>query len=193
MKIDGLRDEVEKCRQCDLHQTRNHAVFGNGNPEAPIFIIGEAPGFDEDQQGIVFVGKSGQLLDKIFAACNFNREEHVFISNVVKCRPPQNRNPLPQEQAACLPFLWEQINLVNPKILVTLGAVATKAFLGGDTKITRIRGQWQTWKNMPLLPTYHPSALLRNPNLKKDAWEDFKNIVRKYRELHDENHPCKYI
>ena len=187
-----LKIEIGACTRCPLHQTRNLPVFGNGNPQAPIFLIGEGPGYDEDKTGIAFVGKSGQLLDKILEACNFTREKHVFIGNIVKCRPPQNRNPLPAEQAACLPYLEEQISLVNPKILITLGSVATKAFLGNDVKITKIRGQWMLWQNYLVMPTYHPSALLRNPNLKKDAWEDFKQVIKKYRELIDAGHYCKH-
>jgi DNA polymerase len=188
-----LREEVNSCTKCSLHKTRNKPVFGNGNPKAPILMIGEGPGADEDREGVAFVGRSGQLLDKILEACNFTREKHVFISNIVKCRPPQNRNPLPEEQAACLPYLEEQINLIEPKILITLGAVATKAFLGNDAKITRIRGQWHTWQGKLLIPTYHPSALLRNPNLKHDAWEDFKKVILKYREVVDPNHKNQYV
>ncbi len=191
--LDTLKGKVVSCTKCKLHKTRKKPVFGNGNPKAPIFLIGEGPGADEDRVGEAFVGKSGQLLDKILEACNFTREEHVFISNIVKCRPPANRNPLPDEQAACLPYLEEQINLIAPKIIITLGAIATKAFLGSDVKITRIRGQWHNWRGILLIPTYHPSALLRNPNLKKDAWEDFKNVIVKYREVVDPRHENKYI
>jgi len=185
-----LQNEVRACTRCPLHQTRNLPVFGNGNPQAPIFLIGEGPGYEEDKTGVAFVGRSGQLLDKILAACNFTRQKHVFIGNIVKCRPPQNRNPLPAEQAACLPYLEEQIGLVDPQILVTLGSVATKALLGNDVMITKVRGRWMLWQNRLVMPTYHPSALLRNPNLKRDAWEDFKRVITKYRELIDKNHFC---
>lgn len=192
-KLAQLSEQISNCRKCALHESRIKPVFGNGNPDAGIFFIGEAPGAEEDRVGDVFVGKSGQLFDKILAACNFARDKHIFISNIVKCHPPGNRNPQPNEQAACLPCLEEQISLIQPKMLITLGAVATKAFLGHDAKITRIRGQWHTWNGYHLLPTYHPSALLRNPNLKRDAWEDFKNVVRKYRELVDPDHPNQYV
>ncbi len=187
-----LKTEVNGCTRCSLHLTRTQPVFGSGNPQAPIFLIGEGPGYEEDKSGVAFVGKSGQLLDKILAACNFTREQHVFIGNIVKCRPPQNRNPLPEEQAACLPYLEEQIELVEPKIIVTLGAVATKAILGSQVMITKVRGHWGLWLNRPVMPTYHPSALLRNPNLKRDSWEDFKKVIDKYRELVDATHFSKY-
>ncbi len=189
---DELKNEVTACTRCPLHRTRTLPVFGSGNPQAPIFLIGEGPGYEEDKSGVAFVGKSGQLLDKILAACGFTREQHVFIGNIVKCRPPQNRNPLPEEQAACLPYLEEQIELVNPKIIVTLGAVATKAILGSHVMITKARGNWGLWLNRPVMPTYHPSALLRNPNLKRDAWDDFKKVIDKYREIVDPAHYSKY-
>jgi len=191
--LDELREEARHCTRCPLHQTRTQVVFDGGNPDAKIFIIGEAPGYDEDKSGKVFVGKSGQLLDKIFAACNFTREKHLYISNILKCRPPGNRTPASEEMAACLPYLEQQINLVDPAIIVTLGATALKALLGNNMKITRERGNWKLYHNRLLIPTYHPSALLRNSNLKKDAWEDFKKVIVKYRELVDPEHYCKYI
>ncbi len=192
-EMDKLRDEVEHCTKCPLYHSRKQVVFGSGNPEAPIFLIGEAPGFEEDKTGVAFVGKSGQLLEKILLACNFNREKHVFMSNIVKCRPPQNRVPATVEQAACLPYLEKQIELVHPQIIVTLGSTALKGLFGENLRITRERGNWKLWQNYLVMPTFHPSALLRNPNLKRDTWEDFKKVIVKYREIVDQNHFCKYI
>jgi DNA polymerase len=156
-------------------------------------LIGEGPGADEDREGIAFIGKAGQLLDKILEACNFTRERHVYISNIVKCRPPGNRKPEKEEMAACLPYLEEQIELIDPAIVVAMGATALKGLKGGEPKITAERGKWQYLGTRLLMPTYHPAALLRNPTLKRPAWEDFKSIVRKYIELVDEGHYCKYI
>jgi uracil-DNA glycosylase family 4 len=190
-------EELEKtaiiCNRCNLFKTRHKVVFGGGNPSAEIFLIGEAPGHDEDISGKVFVGKAGQLLDKIFEACNFNRKDHVYISNILKCRPPGNRNPETEEQKACLPWLFQQIDLVDPKILILLGSVPSRVFLGHDFKITREHGQWSKYFDRWVMPTYHPSALLRNPNLKKGSWEDFKKVIIKYRELVDSEHYCQYI
>ncbi len=186
--FEKLRTEVLQCVQCPLHQSRTHAVFGMGNPEARILLIGEGPGADEDRQGLPFVGRSGQLLDKILAACGFNRKEHVYIGNIVKCRPPQNRVPTPAERATCLPYLLKQIDLIDPKIIILLGSTALHGLIDPDARITRERGHWRTWNERLVMPTYHPAALLRNPNLKRDAWEDFKQVVYKYRELVDPSH-----
>jgi uracil-DNA glycosylase family 4 len=188
-----IKNEVEKCTLCSLYKSRNKVIVGDGNPKAKIFIIGEGPGFEEDRIGKAFVGRSGQLLDKILLACNFNREKHVYISNIVKCRPPGNRKPSNEEQAACLPYLERQINIISPDIIVTLGATAFNALMGKDHRITKERGTWMRYYNYLLMPTYHPSALLRNPSLKKDCWEDFKKIIVKYRELVEPNHECNYI
>ena len=188
-----LEKTAASCTRCNLSKIRTHVVFGNGNPEADIFVIGEAPGHDEDITGRVFVGKAGQLLDKIFEACNFSRESHIYITNILKCRPPGNRNPEITEQKACLPYLFQQIDLVDPKIIILLGAVPARVFLGPDFKITRDHGQWNMYFNRWAIPTFHPSALLRNPNLKRDSWADFKKVIIKYRELVDPDHYCKYI
>jgi uracil-DNA glycosylase family 4 len=192
-EITYLKNEIFRCTKCALAYSRNHVVFGEGNLNAKIFLIGEAPGRDEDLQGRPFVGKSGQLLDKIFAACGFSRSEHVFISNIVKCRPPENRIPTPQEAAACMPFLFQQIELVNPKILILLGSTALKYIMGPDRKITRERGNWFDWQNRLVMPVFHPSALLRDPTLKRDTWEDFKKVVYKYRELVNPQHYSAYL
>jgi DNA polymerase len=188
-----LKEEVARCTRCILHRYRNNVVFGDGNPAARIILVGEGPGYDEDQQGIAFVGRAGQLLDKILYACNFTRQEHVYIGNIVKCRPPQNRVPSTEEMIACLPYLEEQIMLIDPVIIVAMGATALKGLIGKNVSITESRGKWMIWNNRMLMPTYHPAALLRNPGLKKDAWNDFKNIVLKYRELVNAGHTCDYI
>lgn len=192
-KFENLKNEVASCKKCVLHRYRTNTVFGSGNPEARIFLIGEGPGYDEDQQGVAFVGRSGQLLDKILTACNFTREKHIFIGNILKCRPPQNRTPSTEEIIACLPYLESQIELIDPEIIMTLGATALRGLTGKNLKITEVRGKWMIWNNRIVMPTYHPAALLRNPNLKKDTWEDFKQVILKYRELVDPSHVCKYV
>lgn len=192
-EFQNLKSEVLSCTRCGLSQTRNHVIFGEGNPNAGVFIIGEAPGRDEDLKGRPFVGKSGQLLDKILDACGFSREEHVFISNIVKCRPPDNRVPSTQESETCIPWLFRQIELVNPAIIVLLGATAFKTLAGQQHRISRERGQWLSVKDRLAMPVYHPSALLRNPGLKRETWEDFKNIVFKYRELVNSAHYSAHV
>lgn len=197
---DGIRDsfadlqnDILRCVKCSLASSRRQVICGEGNPRAPIMVIGEAPGRDEDIQGRPFVGKSGQLLDKIFAACGFTRQKHLFISNIVKCRPPNNRVPTPEEAHACLPWLWQQIDIIDPSILILLGATALKHLAGPDHRITREHGQWLSIHNRRAMPVFHPSALLRNPALKRDTWEDYKNIVRKYREVVTEDHYCPHL
>ena len=188
-----LSEEVRGCKRCELHQNRTHAVFGDGNPYAEILCIGEGPGHEEDQQGLPFVGKSGQLLDKILGACGFFREEHVYIANIVKCRPPNNRDPKPEERSTCLPYLLKQIEIIDPKILILLGGTALKGLIDSDGKISKVRGEWMEWREYQVMPTYHPSALLRNPDLKKHAWEDFQKVYHKYRELVDPSHHSNTI
>jgi len=183
--LESLRNKVLTCRQCALSQTRNNVIFGEGFVNAGIMIIGEAPGRDEDIQGRPFVGLSGQLLDKIMDACGFTRREHVYISNIVKCRPPDNRVPSPAEAEICLPWLLNQIEIINPKIMILLGATALKYMTGPNLRITRDHGKWISCYDRLTMPVYHPAALLRDPRLKRDTWEDFKNVVFKYRELID--------
>lgn len=151
-----------------------------------------SPGYYEDLEGKAFIGKSGQLLDKILAASGFSREEHVFIGNIIKCRPAKNRDPLPEERKACIPYLYKQIELINPKIIILLGATALKGLIDPNAKITKVRGEWIEWEGRLVMPTFHPSALLRNEKLKRPVWEDFKKIVSKYRELVDSEHFSKY-
>ena len=188
-----LSHKVKNCTDCDLHLKRTNTVFGAGNPFAEIMLIGEGPGRDEDIQGVPFVGKSGKLLDKIIGACGFIRDDHIYIANIVKCRPPGNRDPEPNERESCLPYLHQQIKLINPKIIVLLGATALKSIIDPEARITRVRGNWMEWENYLVMPTYHPSALLRNEGQKKDAWEDFKMVYYKYRELVDPSHNSPHI
>jgi uracil-DNA glycosylase family 4 len=188
-----LTDEVRSCARCELHRERTQAVFGTGNPFAELMVIGEGPGEEEDKQGLPFVGKSGQLLDKILGAAGFSRQENVFIANMVKCRPPANREPSAEESAACLPFLLLQIELIQPSIIILLGATALKGLIDPDGKITRVRGKWMEWNDILVMPTFHPSALLRNPELKKEVWDDMKLVVQKYREIVDPEHKSQYL
>ena len=188
-----LSHQVKSCTNCELHQKRTNTVFGVGNPFAELMLIGEGPGKDEDIQGLPFVGKSGQLLDKILGACGFNREDHVYITNIVKCRPPGNRDPKPEERDACLKYLHQQIELIKPKIIVLLGATALKGLIDPEARITRVRGDWMMWEEYHVMPTFHPSALLRNADQKKDAWEDFKKVYYQYRELVDSSHSSPQI
>jgi DNA polymerase len=186
--FEQLKHEVNQCTKCNLSKTRTNVVFGEGASNAEIMCIGEGPGYYEDQQGRPFVGKSGQLLDKILNVCGFNRKEHVFIGNIVKCRPPNNRDPLPEERETCIPYLYKQIEMIDPKIIILLGATALKGLIDPNARITKVRGEWMTWSERLVMPTFHPSALLRNEKLKRPAWEDFKKVVAKYRELVNENH-----
>jgi len=174
-RLARLARAVEACRRCPLYQTRTHAVVSDGTSEARLVFVGEAPGRDEDLQGVPFVGRAGQLLTKMIAAIGMRREE-VYICNVLKDRPPDNRTPLPEEMEACLPFLRDQLAIIRPAVICTLGAVATKALLGPHVSITRIRGQLREYDGIPLIPTFHPAYLLRNPAAKKDAWADLKRV-----------------
>jgi DNA polymerase len=176
--LDALRSFIAGCPRCKLSRTRTRIVFGQGSPKARLMFVGEAPGRDEDEQGLAFVGRAGQLLTKIIEAMGFQRED-VFICNVLKCRPPNNRNPEPDEVASCIPFLDEQIRLIAPRAIVTLGTFAAQAVLGTDEPIGRLRGRWQTARGTRIMPTFHPAFLLRSPERKKDVWEDMK-LVRDF-------------
>ena len=167
---------IENCRECNLGNSRNNFVFGSGDSNADLLLVGEGPGENEDLQGEPFVGRAGKLLDKILRAIGYNRTGKVFITNIVKCRPPDNRDPLPSEVEKCLPFLIEQINIIKPKIIVALGKIAGKALIKKDIMLKEMRNDTHEFNSIPLRVTYHPAALLRNPSLKKDAWEDFKYI-----------------
>lgn len=173
-----LREFLEGCPRCKLSGSRSQIVFGQGDPKAELVFIGEAPGREEDEQGLAFVGRAGQLLTKIIEAIGRKREE-VYICNILKCRPPNNRNPEADEVAACRPFLEEQIRLISPRAIVTLGTFAAQALLETDEPIGRLRGRWRTVKGVRVMPTFHPAFLLRSPERKKDVWEDMK-LVRDY-------------
>jgi uracil-DNA glycosylase family 4 len=175
--LDVLRAEIgPQCTRCKLHTLgRQQVVFGVGNPTADLMFVGEAPGADEDIQGEPFVGKAGQLLTKIIEAINLRRED-VYIANVIKCRPPGNRNPEPDEVAECEPFLFRQIDAVKPKVIVALGKFAAQCLLRSDTPITRLRGQEFAYRDAILIPTFHPAYLLRNPPAKREVWEDMKRV-----------------
>ena len=177
-----LTEAVYSCEKCRLCQTRKNVVLGEGNLHAALMFIGEGPGAQEDETGRPFVGAAGQLLDKMLAAIGLAREQ-VYICNIVKCRPPQNRVPEGDERMACMDYLRQQVALVRPKVIVCLGSTPTRALLGDQMRITRDRGVWQLKKGVWFMPTFHPAALLRDPDKKRAAWEDFKAIRDKLREL----------
>lgn len=173
--LPALQKFLAGCPRCKLSGSRTNIVFGQGNPNADLMFVGEAPGRDEDEQGLAFVGRAGQLLTKIIEAMGKKREE-VWISNILKCRPPNNRNPEPDEVASCMPFLEEQIRLISPRVIVTLGTFAAQALLETDEPIGRMRGQWRSARGVRVMPTFHPAFLLRSPDRKKDVWEDMKKV-----------------
>ena len=172
----AIRDDIGDCTRCKLHTLgRQQIVFGVGNPDADLMFVGEAPGGDEDIQGIPFVGRAGQLLTKIIEAIDLKRDD-VYIANVIKCRPPQNRNPEPDEIAECEPFLVRQIEAIKPKVIVTLGKFAAQTLLRTDDPISRLRGRLFDYRGAKLVPTFHPAFLLRNPAAKREVWEDMKLV-----------------
>jgi DNA polymerase len=174
--LQAVREDLGECQRCKLHATRTHVVFGQGSPRAQLMFIGEAPGADEDEQGLAFVGKAGQLLTKIIEAIQMTRDD-VFITNILKSRPPNNRNPEPDEILACQGFLDRQIDAIRPRIIVALGKFAAHWLLKTAEPITRLRGRIGEYKGIPVMPTYHPAYLLRTPSAKKEVWEDMK-VVR---------------
>ena len=173
--LHALKSELDGCSRCRLHEHRNNMVFGVGNPYADLLFVGEAPGFEEDKRGEPFVGKAGRLLTKMIESIGLKRED-VYICNVVKCRPPENRNPLPDEIAACSPYLLKQIETVRPKAVCALGKFAAQTLLKNDAPISALRGKAHPFQKALLIPTYHPAFLLRNPSAKRQAWDDFKEI-----------------
>lgn len=179
--LDELFDNIHNCQKCILGSTRTKFVFGVGNPDADLMLIGEAPGADEDAQGIPFVGRAGKLLTDILKAINFERED-VYIANILKCRPPNNRDPLQSERDLCKPYLYKQIELIKPKIILCLGKVASNVLLNSNESLTRLRSQVHDFNGIKLMVTFHPAALLRNPHWKRGTWED----VQKVRKLYDE-------
>jgi len=173
--LDGLKNEMLTCHKCPLGNTRTNLVFGVGNPMADLMFVGEAPGRDEDLQGEPFVGRAGQLLTKIINAIGLKRSE-VYIGNILKCRPPGNRNPLPEEISLCIPYLKKQINIIQPKILCTLGSFAAQTLLNTKTPVGALRGKFHDYNGIPTMVTFHPAYLLRNPAEKAKVWEDMKKV-----------------
>ena len=173
--LDLIRADLGDCTRCKLHAGRNTIVFGVGNPHADLMFVGEAPGRDEDRQGIPFVGRAGQLLTKIIASIGLSRDD-VYIANVIKCRPPSNRNPELDEIQQCEPFLFRQVDVIKPKVVVALGAFAVRTLLQTDQAISRLRGQIHDYRGAQLVPTFHPAFLLRSPERKRDVWEDMKKV-----------------
>ena len=174
-QLEELRQQCLQCTRCPLHRTRTNLVFGEGSPDAELMFVGEAPGYHEDQQGTPFVGAAGELLTKIIKAIDRERSD-VYIGNVLKDRPPDNRDPQPQEVASCLPYLIRQIQIIQPKVIVTLGRFAAQALLNTTTGITRLRGQFHECHGAKLMPTYHPAYLLRDERAKRPCWEDMKKV-----------------
>jgi len=173
--LEEIRKDLGDCRRCKLWPSRNHIVFGSGNPRARLVFVGEGPGADEDMQGLPFVGKAGQLLTKIIESINLSREE-VYICNVIKCRPPNNRFPEKDEIAACSPFLVRQLEIIKPKVICCLGAAAAQTLLNTKAPIGALRGRFRDYRGTQLMVTYHPAYLLRNPSAKREVWEDMKKI-----------------
>lgn len=178
-----LAADVASCTKCVLHETRKNTVFARGNPEAQLCFVGEAPGVDEDEQGLPFVGKAGQLLDKMIQAMGLDPAKDVYVCNIIKCRPPANRKPEPDEVVTCIPYLHEQLALVQPKVIVALGNTSVAALLGSKLGITKVRGSWKLYRGkIPVMPTYHPSYLLRQgptqSEAKREAWEDLQTVMK---------------
>lgn len=177
--LEEIKRELGDCKRCKLHRHRRHIVFGTGSHEAKLVFVGEGPGEDEDIQGKPFVGRAGQLLTKIINSINLSREE-VYIVNIIKCRPPKNRNPEPDEIRACEPFLLKQLDAIQPKIICALGTFAAQTLLETNEKISSLRGRFISYRNSKLIATFHPAFLLRSPQRKRDVWEDMKMIRREY-------------
>src|SRR2546426_2984200 len=174
--LQAIREDLGDCQRCKLAPSRKNIVFGSGNPRAELMFVGEAPGADEDDQGLPFVGRAGQLLTKIIESMGMKRED-VYIANVVKCRPPENRTPLPDEIATCSPFLFQQILAIRPRVIVCLGTPATQTVLSTRDTITRLRGTFHDLEGFRVMPTFHPAYLLRNPAAKREVWDDMKKVM----------------
>ena len=189
IELDKIKEKCLHCQKCPLSKTRTNVVFSGGIPNHKMMLIGEAPGFYEDKQGEPFVGKAGQLLDKIFASVGFSRKEHLYICNTLKCRPPENRDPLPEEETACREYLDAQIEILKPKIILLCGRIAAHAMLGTNQGITKIRGRWFEGPNFSkMMPIYHPSYLLRNDSREKGSpkwqmWQDIQEIRKVYDQM----------
>ncbi|WP_456438868.1 uracil-DNA glycosylase [Caldithrix abyssi] len=176
-ELQAFYEEIKDCQQCELHKTRKNFVFGYGNAQAEVMFVGEAPGREEDEQGLPFVGAAGKLLDKMFSSIGLSRDS-VYIANVLKCRPPDNRDPRPDEIARCEPYLIKQIEMIKPKLIVALGRFAAQSLLRLEQPLGVMRDGDHRYQNIPVIVTYHPAALLRNPALKQKAWQDLKKIKR---------------
>lgn len=176
--LEQIQQQLNSCQQCNLHQHRQNLVFGVGNPQARLVLVGEAPGAQEDRIGEPFVGEAGQLLDRILFAMKLCRED-VYVCNVIKCRPPGNRDPQSDEIAACETFLQRQLKAIAPEIILCLGRIATQSLLKTDEPISKLRGRWQNYEGIPLMPTFHPAYLLRNPASKHMVWEDVKQVMHR--------------
>lgn len=188
--LTDINTKIKKCTRCKLARTRNNVVCGCGIPTSRILIIGEGPGFEEDKQGLPFVGKAGFLLDKMLSAISLDRKTNCYITNIVKCRPPENRDPYPDEQDACISFLEAQIQIIKPVIILCLGRISSHKLLDTTDSISNLHGKFYEYNHIPLMVTYHPSALLRNEELKRPTWEDLKLFRTKLKELapaYDEN------
>ena len=181
--LEEIASKIARCTRCTLARTRNNVVPGMGVENPDVLVIGEGPGYDEDKQGLPFVGKAGILLDKMLAAIGLDRKSNCYIANIVKCRPPQNRDPFPQEQDACFSFLEAQINILKPKMILCMGKISSNKMLNQAASIGTLRGQFFEYNNIPLMVTYHPSALLRNEQLKRPAWDDLKMFKAKLDEI----------
>lgn len=177
MSLESIAKQVKSCEKCSLHETRTNAVPGQGSSSPEIMFIGEAPGADEDKQGFAFVGRAGKLLTKMIEAMGYTRDE-VFIGNILKCRPPNNRPPLPDEMETCMPYLKEQIKQLKPKVIIALGATSVKGLMDTQIGISKLRGNWMSFEGIDLMPTYHPAYLLRNPKAKHDVWADLQIVLK---------------
>jgi uracil-DNA glycosylase len=180
--LDGLEKLICDCKKCRLHQGRNKFVFGTGNPDSDVLVIGEGPGAEEDKQGLPFVGRAGKLLTDMLKAIKFEREE-VYIGNIVKCRPPENRTPMQDEMDTCLPYLKKQVELIKPKLILCLGLTAAKGLLKKKESLGQLRKNVFEYEGAKVIVSYHPAALLRNPHWKKDSWEDLKKFRKLYEDL----------
>ena len=189
MEFEQLRATCLACDKCRLCQTRTNVVFGMGNPNAEVMLIGEGPGKTEDETGLPFVGRSGQLLDQYLKAVHLDREKNIFITNIVKCRPPENRDPLPDEWDACMPYLREQFRLMRPKIILCLGRIAAQRLIRPDFSVTKEHGHWELKNGTWFTATLHPAALLRNPSQKPTAFEDFVALREKIYEVCEHTYP----
>jgi len=177
--LTALTEVLGDCQRCKLHQGRTNIVFGAGNASAELMFVGEGPGGDEDRQGIPFVGRAGKLLTDIITKGMGLTREDVYIANVVKCRPPGNRNPEPDEIVACQPFLHRQVAIIRPRVIVSLGAFATQVLLGTRVPISKVRGSWHDYDGVPVMPTFHPAYLLRNPGGKREVWQDIQTVMER--------------